>query len=108
MSKEIWAKDYIEKIGKGQWKYMREITLLSRDEGGQCVLLGDHQCGLLGDLITEIFFYILVARFLQLRFKSFDRDIQFSDLPFRFQDFFPRSHYFPIFTDLPKVLSPGT
>jgi hypothetical protein len=25
MSKKIWAKDYIEKIEKGQWKYVMRV-----------------------------------------------------------------------------------
>jgi hypothetical protein len=25
MSKDIWAMDYIEKIGKGQWKYVMRV-----------------------------------------------------------------------------------
>jgi len=26
MSKTIWAKDYIEKIEKGQWKYVMRVS----------------------------------------------------------------------------------
>jgi hypothetical protein len=34
------AMDYIEKIGKGQWKYVMKFTLLRFDESGQFVVLG--------------------------------------------------------------------
>jgi hypothetical protein len=82
-----------------------KITLLIDECGQQCCLGGQQSC-LGGDLITEIFFFILVVRFLPLRFKFFDRDAQFSDL--LLNDFYPRIHCFPIFTNLPEVLRPGT
>ena len=103
-------------LGKDNGNTWREITLLSRDEGGQSVLLGGqqlglggHQCGLFGDFSTEGNIsrcqLLITFKYSDLRIQLSDLPLQLSDLPF--QDFFPRSHCFPICTDLPKVISPG-
>ena len=108
MSKENWAKDYIENTGNGQWKYVMRHTLLTLKIQVQCFLLGGQQSRLGEDFIVEIFFIILVVCFLPLRFKFFDIDPPCSDLPLQLLDLIRRSHSLPIFTDLPKVLSLGT
>ena len=93
MSKEIRAKDYIEKIGKRQWKYVMRLTLLGCDESGQFVVLGGDLIPDGGDFSSEGNLHRFRRRRSSLSFKSYDRVIQFSDL---FQDFFPRSHCFTI------------
>ena len=101
-----WAMDYIERIGKGQWKYVMKLTLLRRDESGQCFLFGDDLIPDGNSLVSDGNSLVRIdRRRKQVTLKSFDRDIQLSDL---FQDCFLCSHCFTISSDFPKVLSPGT
>ena len=68
MSKDIWAKDYIEKIGNKQWKYLMKLTLLFQEE--QSLLLGGDLIPNGDDLSTERNFHLIGRCRSSLSFKS--------------------------------------